>query len=44
MDVLLGQIATGNLKMELGSGAVTVEVTGQGALLQTEDANISSEL
>ena len=42
VDVLLGQIATGNLKLELGSGAVTVEVTGQGALLQTEDANISS--
>jgi len=42
VDVLLGQIATGNLKMELGSGAVTVEVTGQGALLQTEDANIST--
>src|SRR5260370_37995930 len=42
VDVLLGQIATANLKMELGSGAVTVEVTGQGALLQTEDANISS--
>ena len=40
--MLLGQIATGNLKLELGSGAVTVEVTGQGALLQTEDANISS--
>ena len=42
VDVLLGQIATANLKMELGSGAVTVEVTGQGAMLQTEDANISS--
>jgi len=42
VDVLLGQIATANLKMELGSGAVTVEVTGQGALLQTEDANIST--
>ncbi|MGA7626485.1 MAG: carboxypeptidase regulatory-like domain-containing protein, partial [Candidatus Acidiferrales bacterium] len=42
VDVLLGQIATANLKMELGSGAVTVEVTSQGALLQTEDANISS--
>ncbi|MGA7920450.1 MAG: carboxypeptidase regulatory-like domain-containing protein [Candidatus Acidiferrales bacterium] len=42
VDVLLGQIATANMKMELGSGAVTVEVTGQGALLQTEDANISS--
>ncbi|MGH9683048.1 MAG: carboxypeptidase regulatory-like domain-containing protein [Candidatus Acidiferrales bacterium] len=41
-DVLLGQIATANVKMELGAGSTTVEVTGQGALLQTEDANISS--
>ncbi len=42
VEVLLGQIATANLKLELGSGAVTVEVTGEGAMLQTEDANISS--
>src|ERR1700723_4065582 len=42
VDVLLGQIASANLKLELGSGSVTVEVTGQGAMLQTEDANISS--
>jgi hypothetical protein len=42
VEVLLGQTSTSNLKMELGAGAVTVEVNGQGAMLQTEDANISS--
>jgi Carboxypeptidase regulatory-like domain/TonB-dependent Receptor Plug Domain len=42
VEVHLGQISTINLKMEVGSGSVTVEVTGQGALLQTEDANIST--
>jgi hypothetical protein len=42
LEVLLGQTVAANLKLEIGSGAVTVEVTGQGALLQTEDANISS--
>src|ERR1700720_4326661 len=42
VDVHLGQISTVNLKMEVGAGSVTVEVTGQGALLQTEDANIST--
>ena len=42
VEILLGQTSTSNLKMELGAGAVTVEVNGQGAMLQTEDANISS--
>ncbi len=42
VNVLLGQTATANLKLELGSGSITVEVTGQAALLQTEDANIAS--
>jgi hypothetical protein len=42
VEVLLGQTSASNLKMELGAGAVTVEVSGQGAMLQTEDANISS--
>ncbi|MGB8441418.1 MAG: carboxypeptidase regulatory-like domain-containing protein [Candidatus Acidiferrales bacterium] len=42
VEVLLGQTTAANLKLEVGSGAVTVEVTSQGALLQTEDANISS--
>jgi Carboxypeptidase regulatory-like domain/TonB-dependent Receptor Plug Domain len=42
VEVLLGQTASANMKLELGTGAVTVEVTGQGAMLQTEDANIAS--
>ncbi len=42
VEVLLGQTTAANLKLELGSGAVTVEVTGEGAMLQTEDANIAS--
>jgi hypothetical protein len=42
VDVHLGQITTANFKMEMGAGSVTVEVTGQGGLLQTEDANIST--
>lgn len=42
VQVLLGQITIANAKLDLGSGATTVEVTGQGALLRTEDANISS--
>jgi len=42
VDVLLGQTSTADLKLELGAGSVTVEVTGQGQGLQTEDANISS--
>jgi carboxypeptidase family protein len=42
VEVLLGQTTASNLKLELGSGAVTVEVSGEGAMLQTEDANISS--
>lgn len=42
IEVLLGQITSANMKLELGTGSTTVEVTSQGALLQTEDANISS--
>jgi hypothetical protein len=42
VEVLLGQITAVNLKLEVGASSVTVEVTAQGALLQTEDANISS--
>jgi carboxypeptidase family protein len=43
-DVALGETAVANVKLELGSGSVTVEVTGQGALLQTENANISTSI
>jgi hypothetical protein len=43
-DVALGETAVSNVKLELGSGSVTVEVTGQGQLLQTENANISTSI
>lgn len=42
VDVVLGQITPANIKLETGSVSTTVEVTAQGPLLQTEDANISS--
>src|SRR5271170_2456869 len=41
-EVLLGQITLANIKIEVGANSDTVTVTEQGALLQTEDANISS--
>src|SRR6202161_1727087 len=44
VGVALGETGVANVKLELGSGAVTVEVTGQGALLQTENANISTSI
>jgi Carboxypeptidase regulatory-like domain/TonB-dependent Receptor Plug Domain/TonB dependent receptor len=44
VDVELGQVGQYNIKMELGSGSITVEVTGQGALLQTENANITTSI
>jgi len=43
-EVALGETAVSNVKLELGSGSVTVEVTGQGQLLQTENANISTSI
>jgi hypothetical protein len=42
VDVLLGQIATTNIKLVVGNTSETVEVSGQAPLLQTEDANIST--
>ena len=42
VEVLLGQTALANVKLEVGASTETVTVTEQGALLQTEDANISS--
>ena len=41
-EVLLGQLAVANVQLQVGATAETVTVTEQGALLQTEDANISS--
>jgi len=40
--VLLGQNLTINIAMELGASTTTIEVTGEGALLQTENANIAT--
>src|SRR6202050_1761137 len=42
VEVLLGQTALANVKLEVGAISETVTVTEEGALLQTEDANISS--
>src|SRR5580692_6102728 len=42
IEVLLGQTALANVKLEVGASSETITVTEQGALLQTEDANISS--
>jgi Carboxypeptidase regulatory-like domain/TonB dependent receptor len=42
VTVLLGQNSTVNLSMELGASTTTVEVTGEGQLLQTENANIAT--
>jgi hypothetical protein len=42
VTVLLGQNSTINIAMELGASTTTIEVTGEGALLQTENANIAT--
>ena len=42
VEVQLGQIASGNLKLVVGNTSETIEVSGQAPLLQTEDANIST--
>ncbi|MGB7466486.1 MAG: carboxypeptidase-like regulatory domain-containing protein, partial [Candidatus Acidiferrum sp.] len=42
ITVLLGQNSTVNFAMELGAVTTTVEVTGEGNLLQTQDANITT--
>jgi len=42
VTVLLGQNSTANISMELGASATTIEVTGEGNLLQTENANIAT--
>ena len=44
VQVDLGQTLVFNARLELGSGSITVEVTGQGPLLQTENANISTSI
>jgi hypothetical protein len=42
VTILLGQVTTSNVSLPIGNTATTVEVTSQGPLLQTEDANITS--
>ena len=42
LQVRLGQTATLDVKLEVGERSTTVEVTAQGAMIQTQDANISS--
>jgi hypothetical protein len=42
VTVILGQTATANVKLELGSTTQRVEVTAGGVEVQTEDGNISS--
>jgi hypothetical protein len=42
VTVVLGQVVPNNVTLEVGSGSTTVEVTEHGQLLQTENANIST--
>jgi len=42
VTVAVGQIATANVKMELGAGTETVEVTTAAPLLQTENGDVQS--
>ena len=43
-SVALGETTVTNVRLEVGSGSVTIEVTSQGPLLQTENANISTSI
>src|SRR5258705_3541064 len=43
-EVLLGQTANANAKLEVGEATQTVEITENIPLLQTEDANITSNV
>jgi hypothetical protein len=42
VQVLLGQVTATNIKLQLGSSVTTVEVKAGSVLLQTQDANITS--
>jgi len=42
--VLLGQTVTANLKIDLEKASASIEVTADGAILQTEDANITANV
>jgi len=43
-EVLLGQTATINVRLEVGETSQTVEITERAPLLQTEDGNITSNV
>jgi hypothetical protein len=43
-DVMLGQTASLNVRLEIGEASQTVEITESTPLLQTEDANITSNV
>ncbi|HLV88784.1 MAG TPA: carboxypeptidase regulatory-like domain-containing protein [Candidatus Sulfotelmatobacter sp.] len=42
ITVVVGQVTTANVKLELGAGSEVVEVTGAAPLLQTENADTST--
>jgi hypothetical protein len=44
VQVQLGQTTSASLKLDLGDASETIEVSSNRALLQTEDANISSNI
>src|SRR5271166_3305501 len=44
VEVTLGQTATANISLALGATSETVEVSATGQLLQTEDANLSTDI
>ncbi len=44
VQVVLGQVTTANFKLELGSQAEVIEVTGAAPLIQTENANLSTTM
>lgn len=44
VEVQLGQTAAANIAMEVGVSTTTIEVTSEGPLLQTENANISTTI
>ena len=44
VTVLVGQIASGNVKLQLGASSTVVEVTGQTVAVNTDQAQVSSTL
>jgi len=44
VEVNLGQTAAANIRLALGNASETVEVSATGQMLQTEDANVSTDI